>query len=49
MIEDGYHRSNPYHNAVHAADVTQAMNCFLLETKVSRYQEYLTGAQARQL
>ena len=35
MIEDGYHRSNPYHNAVHAADVTQAINCFLLENKVN--------------
>ena len=32
-MEDGYHQ-NPYHNAVHAADVTQAVNCFMLETKV---------------
>jgi len=32
-VEDGYHQ-NPYHNAVHAADVTQAVNCFMLETKV---------------
>jgi len=33
LVEDGYHQ-NPYHNAVHAADVTQAVNCFMLETKV---------------
>ncbi|VDI75803.1 high affinity cAMP-specific 3',5'-cyclic phosphodiesterase 7 [Mytilus galloprovincialis] len=31
LIEDGYHSSNPYHNAVHAADVTQAMHCYLQE------------------
>ncbi|XP_013404762.1 high affinity cAMP-specific 3',5'-cyclic phosphodiesterase 7A isoform X3 [Lingula anatina] len=35
LIEDGYHSSNPYHNAVHAADVTQAMNCFLVEQKIA--------------
>jgi hypothetical protein len=34
LIEEGYHCSNPYHNAVHAADVTQAMNCFITESKV---------------
>ncbi|XP_076341225.1 uncharacterized protein LOC143241837 isoform X2 [Tachypleus tridentatus] len=31
LIEVGYHTDNPYHNAVHAADVTQAMHCFLQE------------------
>ncbi len=29
MVEQGYHSANPYHNGVHAADVTQAMHCFL--------------------
>ena len=29
LVERGYHQGNPYHNAVHAADVTQAMHCFL--------------------
>ena len=33
-IEHGYHQGNPYHNAVHAADVTQAMNCYIAEQKV---------------
>ena len=33
-MEEGYHSSNPYHNAIHAADVTQAMHCFLQEHKV---------------
>ena len=33
-IENGYHQGNPYHNAVHAADVTQAMNCYITEQKV---------------
>lgn len=35
MIEDMYHCRNPYHNAMHAADVAQAMYCYLLEEKVS--------------
>ena len=35
MIEEGYHNTNPYHNSIHAADVTQAMYCFLREPKVS--------------
>ncbi|CAF4744337.1 unnamed protein product [Pieris macdunnoughi] len=34
MIEDGYHSSNPYHNSIHAADVTQAMHCFLQQQRV---------------
>jgi len=33
-IENGYHRGNCYHNAVHATDVTQAMNCYINERKV---------------
>lgn len=34
LVEEGYHSNNPYHNAIHAADVTQAMHCFLQEEKV---------------
>lgn len=34
LIEEGYHGTNPYHNAIHATDVTQAMHCFLQEEKV---------------
>ncbi|KAF8784622.1 cAMP-specific 3' like protein [Argiope bruennichi] len=33
LMEAAYHRHNPYHNSVHAADVTQAMHCFLQENK----------------
>ncbi|GIY62484.1 cAMP-specific 3',5'-cyclic phosphodiesterase 7B [Caerostris extrusa] len=33
LMEAAYHRHNPYHNSVHAADVTQAMHCFLQEHK----------------
>lgn len=29
LVEQGYHNTNPYHNGVHAADVTQAIHCFL--------------------
>ncbi|KAB1256523.1 High affinity cAMP-specific 3'; 5'-cyclic phosphodiesterase 7A [Camelus dromedarius] len=34
MIQEDYHSQNPYHNAVHAADVTQAMHCYLKEPKL---------------
>lgn len=39
----GYHDTNPYHNSVHAADVTQAMHCFLQESKL---KQYLTPMEA---
>lgn len=35
LIEEGYHSTNPYHNSIHATDVTQAMHCFLQEEKVN--------------
>jgi hypothetical protein len=34
LVEAGYHSTNPYHNSIHATDVTQAMHCFLQEEKV---------------
>ncbi|XP_038031514.1 high affinity 3',5'-cyclic-AMP phosphodiesterase 7A isoform X3 [Anas platyrhynchos] len=36
MVQEDYHSQNPYHNAVHAADVTQAMHCYLQEPKLSQ-------------
>ncbi|KAH9516888.1 cAMP-specific 3',5'-cyclic phosphodiesterase 7B [Dermatophagoides farinae] len=42
-LEKGYHDTNPYHNSVHAADVTQAMHCFLQESKL---KQYLTPMEA---
>ncbi|XP_062336484.1 high affinity cAMP-specific 3',5'-cyclic phosphodiesterase 7A-like isoform X1 [Osmerus eperlanus] len=36
MIQEDYRRQNPYHNAVHAADVTQAMYCYLQEPKLAK-------------
>lgn len=36
MVQEDYHGHNPYHNAVHAADVTQAMHCYLKEPKVKQ-------------
>lgn len=41
LIEEGYHSSNPYHNSIHATDVTQAMHCFLQESKILKYLEPL--------
>ncbi|XP_049299751.1 uncharacterized protein LOC125772269 isoform X2 [Anopheles funestus] len=34
LIEEGYHSTNPYHNSIHATDVTQAMHCFLQEKRI---------------
>ncbi|XP_047543966.1 cAMP-specific 3',5'-cyclic phosphodiesterase 4A-like isoform X1 [Vanessa atalanta] len=39
MIEEGYHSNNPYHNSIHAADVTQAMHCFLQQKQIRNYLE----------
>ncbi|KAH9489417.1 High affinity cAMP-specific 3',5'-cyclic phosphodiesterase 7A [Bulinus truncatus] len=36
LIEENYHKGNPYHNAMHAADVTQSMHCYLQETKMAQ-------------
>ena len=33
-IEAAYLSANTYHNSTHAADVTQAMHCFLSEPQV---------------
>ncbi|XP_023029993.2 uncharacterized protein isoform X2 [Leptinotarsa decemlineata] len=37
LIEEGYHSTNPYHNSIHATDVTQAMHCFLQEDKIRQH------------
>ncbi|XP_037904813.1 uncharacterized protein LOC119647762 isoform X3 [Hermetia illucens] len=34
LIEEGYHSTNPYHNSIHATDVTQAMHCYLQERRI---------------
>uniref|UniRef100_A0A8C2HGA0 3',5'-cyclic-AMP phosphodiesterase n=1 Tax=Cyprinus carpio TaxID=7962 RepID=A0A8C2HGA0_CYPCA len=36
LVQEDYHNQNPYHNAVHAADVTQAMHCYLREPKLAQ-------------
>jgi len=42
-VENGYHRANSYHNAVHATDVTQAMNCYINEQKVCVWLSLVGG------
>ncbi|CAH0716624.1 unnamed protein product, partial [Brenthis ino] len=39
LIEEGYHSTNPYHNSIHAADVTQAMHCFLQQKQIRDFLE----------
>ncbi|XP_078543360.1 high affinity 3',5'-cyclic-AMP phosphodiesterase 7A isoform X2 [Lissotriton helveticus] len=36
-VQDDYHSQNPYHNGVHAADVIQALYCFLCEPKLAEH------------
>nr|XP_021208255.2 uncharacterized protein LOC101739482 isoform X3 [Bombyx mori] len=37
LFESGYHSTNPYHNSIHATDVTQAMHCFLLQGSIRAF------------
>ncbi|GFR61551.1 cAMP-specific 3',5'-cyclic phosphodiesterase [Elysia marginata] len=37
-VEDHYHRDNPYHNAIHAADVTQSTHVLLSATALEVLQ-----------
>ena len=37
LFENGYHDTNPFHNSIHAADVTQAMHCFIEEEKIGQF------------
>lgn len=41
LFESGYH-GHPYHNSTHAADVTQAMHCYLQESKVMKHWAFTT-------
>jgi len=41
LLEFGYHSTNPYHNSIHAADVTQAMHCFIQEKKIREHMTHL--------
>lgn len=41
LLEFGYHSTNPYHNSIHAADVTQAMHCFIQENKIKKHMTHL--------
>lgn len=41
LLEFGYHGTNPYHNSIHAADVTQAMHCFIQEKKIRQNMTHL--------
>ena len=36
-VESGYHPSNPYHNNIHASDVTQAAFSFLTKGELAQY------------
>ena len=34
LLEHSYHGTNPFHNATHAADVAQAMHCFMYQDEL---------------
>ncbi|XP_063230404.1 3',5'-cyclic-AMP phosphodiesterase 4C-like [Bacillus rossius redtenbacheri] len=44
LIESGYHRSNPYHNSTHAADVMQGIAFFVAAEKLSAILDPLAQA-----
>ena len=37
QVEHNYHPENSYHNSYHAADVTQALHCLIVDPVVSEY------------
>jgi len=37
LVESGYHSNNPYHTALHAADVTQAIAVFISQPKIAKH------------
>jgi len=37
LVESGYHSGNPYHTALHAADVTQAIAVFVSQEQIARH------------
>ncbi|GAU99713.1 hypothetical protein RvY_10671-2 [Ramazzottius varieornatus] len=37
MIEASYHGTNPFHNSIHAADVTQALHCVMQQQQIQRH------------
>ena len=37
LLERGYHSGNPYHNALHASDVTQAMYVYCQQARILPY------------
>ena len=37
LVENGYHSTNPYHTALHAADVTQAIYVFVSQQRIARH------------
>merc|ERR1719278_692681 len=37
LVESGYHANNPYHTALHAADVTQAIAVFSSQPKIAKH------------
>eukprot|EP01116_Phalansterium_solitarium_P017504 TRINITY_DN4328_c0_g1_i1.p1 TRINITY_DN4328_c0_g1~~TRINITY_DN4328_c0_g1_i1.p1 ORF type:complete len:758 (+),score=285.67 TRINITY_DN4328_c0_g1_i1:3227-5500(+) len=41
VIEEGYEASNPYHNAVHAADVLQTLNYMIVHGGLNKYMTQL--------
>jgi len=47
LVEAGYHSANPYHTAMHAADVTQAIAVFISQPKIAKHLTKLELLAAR--
>jgi hypothetical protein len=37
LLEASYHASNPFHNSIHAADVTQALHCVMQQPVIQKH------------
>ncbi|OWA50115.1 High affinity cAMP-specific 3',5'-cyclic phosphodiesterase 7A [Hypsibius exemplaris] len=37
LLEASYHSTNPFHNSIHAADVTQALHCVMQQASIQKH------------
>ena len=47
LLERGYHSGNPYHNALHASDVTQVLMLLCKQVQKNDYDDNIIQSKTR--